>query len=282
MSFTRTDLASEAHALLTASAGALRGVEAHREKLNGLELISVNVLTPEGAQALSKPIGQYYTLYLPPRVERGAPSFSNSAEAIAALIRRCIGARRIDSCLVAALGNPDVTPDALGSLAAASTLVTRHLKSGGVAGFEGFSSCAVLRPGVLGTAGIESAAQIAAIAREVEPGLILVIDALAGTERERLCRCVQVNDSGIAPGSGVGNDRAAISRDTLGVPVIAIGVPTVIDARYFSDAPELAGMFVTPCDIDSRVRAAGRLIGYAVNLALHPDITVETIDALIG
>lgn len=282
MSFTRTDLASEAHALLSDSAWELRGVEAHKEKLNGLELISVNVLTPDGAQALGKPIGQYYTLYLSNRFERGAPSFSNSAEAIAALIRRCIGARRVDSCLVAALGNPDVTPDALGSLATASILVTRHLKSGGVPGFESFSSCAVLRPGVLGTAGIESAAQISAITHEVEPDLILVIDALAGTERERLCRCVQVNDSGIAPGSGVGNDRAAILHDTLGVPVIAIGMPTVIDARYFSDAPELSGMFVTPCDIDSLVRAAGRLIGYAVNLALHPAITIETIDSLIG
>ena len=137
-------------------------------------------------------------------------------------------------------------------------------------------------PGVLGSSGIESAEQLRLLCGSLRPDCVIAIDALAGCEAERLCRTVQICDSGIAPGSGIGNDRAALCRDSLGVPVIAIGVPTVIDAAHFSSEPALRGLFVCPRNIDEAVHCAGRLIAYGVNLAIHPGLTVVDIDALIG
>ena len=182
--------------------------------------------------------------------------------------------------LLAALGNPDITPDALGPLCASSVLVTRHLKAGHDPIWDGFSSVSLLRAGVLGTVGVESAVQIRAFCEAVRPSLVLVVDALAGAEAAGLCRSIQICDSGISPGSGVRNDRARIDRALLGVPVTAIGVPTVTDACTRDGGP--GDLFVTPRDIDSAVRACARFIAYGINLALHPGITVEDIDALIG
>ena len=109
----------------------------------------------------------------------------------------------------------------------------------------------------------------------------MVIDALAGAEAESLCRSVQVSNAGISPGSGVGNDRRELSRETLGVPVVSIGIPTVIDAGFLGEGA-FGSMFVTPREIDSLVRAGGRLIGYALNLALHRGLDIADVDALVG
>ncbi|MBR3186137.1 MAG: GPR endopeptidase, partial [Oscillospiraceae bacterium] len=204
---------------------------------------------------------------------------SAAAAAVAALVRRC-GVPEEGGVLVAALGNPDITPDALGPLCASSVLVTRHLKAGGDPLWDRFAPVSLLRTGVLGTAGVESAEQIRALCGTVKPALVIVVDALAGADAARLCRSIQVCDSGISPGSGVCNDRQRIDRSLLDVPVTAIGVPTVTDA---SPAGEGAGgLFVTPRDIDSSVRACARIIAYGINLALHPSLTVGDIDALIG
>lgn len=278
---TRTDLASEAHALLDPAVSAARGIIAREETLCSLSVTAVEIVTEQGAQLIGKPIGKYYTLRLPPRFERGAQQFVSAADAAAQLILRCAPAR-FSSCLVAALGNPDITPDALGSIAASSVLVTRHLKRLCTPGFEKLSSAALCRTGVLGTTGVESAVQLSAFVREIKPDLVLAVDALAGSEPRDLCRTLQVSSAGIAPGSGVGNDRMPLSRDTLGVPVVSVGVPTIIDAAAFGAQAELAGMFVTPRDIDSSVRAAARVIGYGIDLALHPGLTVGDIDLLIG
>ncbi len=278
---TRTDLASEARKLLSPEIGEAQGVIAREETLYGLPVVAVEIISDSGAKALGKPQGKYYTLTLPPRFERGAPDFAHAARAVGALIRRCAPGGVTD-CLIAALGNPDITPDALGSLAAESVLVTRHLKRHAAPGFDALASTALCRTGVLGTTGVESAAQLRALTREVTPQLIIAVDALAGCEVEGLCRTVQISSGGIAPGSGVGNDREVLSREALGVPVVAVGVPTVIDAAAFAPDVGLRGMFVTPRDIDALVRAAGRVIGYGINLALNPDISVGDIDLLVG
>lgn len=278
---TRTDLASEARKLLSPEIGEEQGIIARKETLYGLPVVAVEIISDIGAKALGKPQGKYYTLTLPPRFERGAPDFSAAARAVGALIRRCAPSGVTD-CLIAALGNPDITPDAFGSLAAESVLVTRHLKRRAVPGFDALSSTALCRTGVLGTTGVESAAQLRALTREVTPELIIAVDALAGCEVDGLCRTVQISSGGIAPGSGVGNDREVLSRESLGVPVVAVGVPTVIDAAAFAPDEGLRGMFVTPRDIDALVRAAGRVVGYGINLALNPDISVEDIDLLVG
>ena len=273
----RTDMAAE---LRRRQTGELPGVGCQEEELRGLKVFAVDIFSREGELRLGKPQGQYYTLSLPRWFDRGCESFEDAVYALAELIKRCLPGEH-EQVLVAALGNPDITPDALGSLAAVSVLVTRHLKEKEPEKFGAFCSLALCRPGVLGTSGVESAEQIKSICAMLRPHLIVVIDALAGSEPEELCRSVQVSNAGISPGSGVGNDRRELSAETLGVPVVSIGIPTVIDAGYLGEA-ELGGMFVTPRDIDRLVRAGGRLIGYALNLALHPGIGIGDVAALIG
>lgn len=278
----RTDLASEARHLLSPEIGERRGIKAREEKLGGLSCTAVEVLSDEGAAALGKPRGKYFTLELRECFQRGDESFEAAAEAVAELIRRCMSGRAVSRCLIAALGNPDITPDALGSLAASNIVVTRHLKSSMPREFAPFIETTLCRTGVLGTTGVESAAQIASLTALLHPELVIAIDALAGAELDLLCRCIQVSNAGIAPGSGVGNDREELTEARLGVPVIAIGVPTVIDAGSVSSESALRGMFVTPRNIDSAVREAARLVGYGVNLALHPGLGVGDIDLLVG
>lgn len=276
MKFFRTDMASE---LRQRHPGELSGVVCREETLRGLSVFSVEVTGEEGERSLGKPRGRYYTLSLPRWFDRGSDAFADAARALAELITRCLPPDASE-VLVAALGNPDITPDALGSLAAGSVLVTRHLKRKEPDSFRDFCSLSLCRPGVLGTSGIESAAQIRTLCAEIGPRLVLAIDALAGCEAGQLCRSVQVSDAGISPGSGVGNDRQELSRATLGVPVVSVGMPTVIDAGLFG-GEAVRGMFVTPRDIDSQVRAGARLIAYGLNLALHR-IEIGDVDALVG
>ena len=276
----RTDLASEACERLGGAEAALPGLRVRREELFGAPLLSLEITNGEAAARLGKPEGRYYTLELPARVRRADEGFSALARAVAELIRRC-GVPEEGGVLVAALGNPDITPDALGPLCASNVLVTRHLKKDGGELWRDFSSVSLCRPGVLGTAGIESAEQIRALCAAARPELVVVVDALAGAEVSRLCRSVQVCDSGISPGSGVCNDRARIDRAYLGVPVTAVGVPTVTDAAALGGEEQRA-LFVTPRDIDSSVRACARVVAYGINLALHRNLTVEEIDGLVG
>ena len=275
----RTDMADEAQKLWQGSAGErtkLKGVYSASKIINGLELIETRILDEEGEQALGKARGKYFSLTLPRLFDRGAENFEAAAEALCQIIKDCTGAD-FNSVLVAALGNPDISPDALGNLCAGSLLVTRHLSRDDFPQFKSLSLC---RPGVLGTSGIESAEQVKSLCKLVSPDIVIVIDALAGSEADRLCRCIQVSDAGISPGSGVGNDRLELSRASLGLPVISIGMPTVIDAAHFG-GKDFGGMFVTPRSIDSLVRNGARLIAYGLNMAVH-GLSVGDIDALIG
>ena len=199
--------------------------------------------------------------------------------------------------LVVGLGNAAMTPDAVGPLALDSILVTRHLISVMPRHFSGFRPVAVFRAGVLGTTGVESAEAVRGLAEQVQPALIIAVDALAARRTERVCTTVQLSDSGIVPGSGVGNHRAALNRETLGIPVLAIGVPTVVDAATLAaDLLEKQGlslpqedtlrrespaMMVTPRDIDAQVRDLSRVVGYAVNWALQ-DLEISDMTALLS
>ena len=279
---SRTDLASEAAELCRAQSGVPDGLLVRRESVGGMPLLSVEIRAEEASRRLGKPLGRYHTLDIEAHVRRASPSFADASGAVAELIRRCGVPGKDDAVLVAALGNPDITPDALGPLCASSVLVTRHLRVSGGELWSGFAPVGLVRPGVLGTAGIESAEQIRAICAAVRPALVIVVDALAGADPSRLCRSIQVCDSGISPGSGVCNDRSRIDRALLGVPVTAIGVPTVADASALCEEGCAEGLFVTPRDIDSSVRDCARIIAYGINLALHEGLSVEEIDALVG
>ncbi len=276
----RTDMASEAHRDYK-KGKALPGVSAKEETLNGFPLYSVEIINEDGAQALRKPVGKYYTLEPERFFERGSDSFAPAAQAVAQLIKNCFDGFTPSSVLVAALGNPDITPDALGPLTASHLIVTRHLKHSGDPVFSSFHSLALCRTGVLGTSGIESALHIKTLCALLKPELVIAVDALAGSDPDRLCRTIQVNSAGVAPGSGVGNDREELSLDYLGVPVVGIGVPTVIDSELFGSGSN-THMFVTPRNIDSLVRSAARLIGYGIDLAVHDGLSIGDIDMLIG
>lgn len=279
----RTDMAAEACRLWRRDEkelDGLPGVRAWEERDGALGVSAVEILDGAGAERLGKPPGRYYTLELPEIPPRGDEGFRPAVEALARLLRRCIG-EGARSFLLAALGNAEVTPDALGPLSAGFVFPTRHLIERGEPAFRGFSAVSVCRPGVLGTSGVESAGQVGALCRLLKPDCVLAVDALAGADADRLCRTVQVSDAGVAPGSGVGNDRAALTRETLGVPVVAIGVPTVIDAAYFAQNERFRGLYVTPRGIGTTLHSAARLIGCAIDLAAHPGLELEDVFALI-
>ena len=198
--------------------------------------------------------------------------------------------------LVVGLGNPAMTADAVGPLAADSVLITRHLISAMPRQFAGFRPVAVFRTGVLGTTGVESAEAVRGLVEEVRPALVIAVDALASRREGRVCAAVQLSDTGIIPGSGVGNHRAALNAETLGVPVFAVGVPTVVDAATLAaDLLEESGAeavdeerlrahgtyLVTTRDIDQQVRDLSKVVGYGINWALQ-DLEIEEMNALLS
>ena len=301
MSSKRTDLAVEAQELWRESAQKqteLRGVIAGDKSVDGFKITTVKIENEEGARALGKPAGKYVTLELDKFIRREENAFKSGVRALADEISEMLGLRANDAVLVVGLGNSAITADAVGSATAKNTMVTSHLvdKIPGV--FGGMRRVFVLESGVLGTTGIESAELIKAVVARLCPDQVIVIDALASRKLARICRTVQLADTGIIPGSGVGNARAAINRETLGVPVTAIGVPTVVDAVTLAlDLAEKAGadgirrgdfekfggeMIVTPKEIDSNVSDISKLIGYAINLALHRELTVDDVTMFLS
>ena len=294
----RTDLALEARELWQESAGTateLAGVKAVEKKVQGYSVTRIDILDRRGEAALGKPVGSYRTLDLSAFWQRSEGFFDRAVRAVGQQLRELIP--ESGSVLVAGLGNAAMTPDAIGPLAADSVLITRHLIAAMPRQFSGFRPVAVLRTGVLGATGVESAEAVRGLAAQIHPALIIAVDALASRRMGRLCNTIQFSDTGIIPGSGVGNHRAALNRETLGVPVIAVGVPTVVDAATLaadlleeSGLPDIrpeqlqsspGSLMVTPRDIDQQVRDLGKVIGYGINWALQ-DLEIEEINALLS
>lgn len=271
MNGNRTDLAAED---LPQDGGSLPGVTSEVREQDGFQITYVRILDENGEKSLCKPIGTYVTLDMESFFRRDEDSFSKAVSLLAQYISQLLSLGENDSVLVAGLGNPSITPDAVGPETARFTLATRHLKQQMPDDFVVFRPVSVCQTGVLGTTGMESSELVKAIRTASEPSAIVVIDALAARSSDKLCRTVQLTDSGITPGSGVGNDRAELSRKTLGLPVLAIGVPTVVDAGD--------GLIVTPRDIDKYVKDAGKLIAYALNIAFHPALSVSDVDMFVG
>lgn len=291
MAQRRTDLAQEAHQLWQETAAdttQLSGVRARDSRQEGFPVHQVDILDRAGAEALGKPIGRYVTLELSGLLRREEDAFGRGARAVAELLRPMLPQE--GTALVAGLGNRAITPDLLGPLAAEHTLVTRHLVEHLSEHFGHLRPVAVLSPGVLATTGVESGQLIQAAAEHLRPSCVVVIDALASRSAERLCRTVQISDTGIIPGSGVGNHRMALDRETLGVPVAAVGVPTVVEAttlimdllgRENDEGLPGTDLFVTPREVDSRVADLSRVIGYGVSLALNPSLSAEELTMLL-
>ena len=279
----RTDLAVEEHALWAQSAGAqteLPGVRAAQREVRGVGIHTVRILDDEGARQLHKPVGTYVTLETDPLRRREPSGFARTVQVMAAELGKLLD--RTKRTLVVGLGNAAVTPDAVGPLTLRSLIVTRHLPV--LTQHGGFCDLSALEPGVLGTTGMESAETVRAVADAMQPEQIVVVDALAAAEPARICASIQLTDTGIVPGSGVGNSRAAFSRETLGAPVVAIGVPTVVDAQTLLPEGQTCapGLIVTPRDIDARVRETAQVIGYALDLALHRGLRREDVPCVLA
>ncbi len=293
MAVMKTDLTLEAaHSLLEKQGGQGRipGVTLSEHQVEGYAVTAVSVRTAYGARSLGKPRGTYITVDLSPYFQRQEGYFSRGVRCLAQELRPLLPALSEGaSVLVAGLGNRSMICDAVGPMAVDHLLVTRHLIQTLPSRFSSLTSVAALAPGVVGQTGMETLEILAGTVRHVKPAAVIVIDALTAGSRQHLCATVQLSDTGLVPGSGVGNHRSAIDRKTLGVPVLAVGLPTVMAESVL--ARELTGtpvpdddtpLFITPRDVDSRVRELGRLLGYGINAALQPSLTVEDITGLLG
>lgn len=295
----RTDLASEANELWRESAAetdSLPGVETKNESVGGCSVEHIRIRDERGAEALGKPVGNYISITLP-KSDYESAAEDKAAVLLSRKLRELLRLAPKDSVLVAGLGNRAITPDNLGPLSLARTLITRHLVCAMPEKFGELRPVMGLETGVAGTTGVESGEHIRAFVRQFQPKAVIVVDALASRKLRRLCRTIQISDTGIIPGSGVGNAREAITEAELGIPVIAIGIPTVVDAAIltadlmersgmgeqipeaFREAGE--GMIVTPREIDSCMETLSRMIGLGITLALQDGMKTEEAKAII-
>lgn len=318
----RTDLAVEAKEL-AAGTGELEGVSVEEVKLDSVNITRVKVLNEQGERNIGKPAGNYVTVDMPKVWQSDEKVFEKLIQVIAHEVSELIELKAGDTVLVAGLGNNSITPDALGPKVIKNIMVTRHLQDllPEHFGEDKLRPVAAIAPGVLGQTGVETGEIVKSVAQKVSPAAIIVVDALASRRFERVATTVQISDTGIVPGSGIGNIRNAIDRNTTGVPVIAIGVPMVVDAatltadvielvienakgyaessklvdffEKFSDEdkntliretlnPYDLNLFVTPKEIDIIVGEVARIVGFAINRALQGRVTIEEMAKFVS
>lgn len=251
------------------------------------EITEIVISDDSCRDTLGKGKGRYITLESG-ELSRFSDDYESMARELADELSRFIPEGEV---LVAGLGNRDITPDAIGPRIAEKVLATRHLRDELGEDEEGFLTSlrrvSSFAGGVMGQTGIETAEMIQAICGEIKPSAVIVADALACSDISRLGTTIQISDSGISPGSGVSNARKELSQAQLGVPVIAVGVPTVVDMHTIvrsltgSDInSELPNMMVTPRDIDRLTERASQLIAFGINLALHPSLSFSDVRGL--
>ena len=223
----RTDLAIEA-AELCGDVGNIPGCRVDRDIRNGVEVNVVEITDEYASERIGKPVGRYVTLHS----EAIRTGEDGEYDIISSLLQEELSklAGKYDNVLIVGLGNRAITPDALGPMVAEKIFVTRHLNEEKIITDAKIPSVSAISPGVLGTTGIETGEIIHSVTERIKPDVIIVVDALAAGNIDRVTSTIQISDTGIIPGSGVGNRRNSLTEDTLGVPVIAIGVPTVVDA----------------------------------------------------
>ncbi len=305
----RTDLALEAREKFEEDNVEIKGVKLEKENLSDdICITRVVIETENGAKAMGKPRGTYITLEAPGMIDEDEDYHSEISVQLAKLIRQLLPKEEDLAVLVVGLGNREVTPDALGPNVVDNIMITRHIiKEFGkyALGEENTGKISGIVPGVMAQTGMESQEIIRGVIDETKPDCVIVVDALAARSTKRLNRTIQITDTGINPGSGVGNHRHAINRESMGVPVIAIGIPTVVDAATIvtdtmSDlisamaessrlkglggtletldemekyelirellSPHLNAFFVTPKDIDEAMKRLSYTISEGLNL----------------
>ena len=318
----RTDLAIEARELAqqdAAEADQLEGVDVKTEETSDYFLTHVRIFSEEGSRLMGKPKGDYITLESEMLKENNAECHEKIIKVLAENIRSLVKFSEEDCILVAGLGNWNITPDALGPKVVSKILVTRHLQGTLPEEIEEtVRPVAAVSPGVMGITGIETGEILKGIVDKLHPTLLIAIDALAARRSNRINAAIQLSDTGIAPGAGVGNQRMMLDEESLGIPIIAIGVPTVVDAatlvndtmdkilgemmtqteigsdfyktlqsleqeekyQMIADilGPYTGNMFVTPKEVDAVVDRLANIIANSINIAVHPGVTMEDIN----
>ena len=267
----------------------LSGVRVLESLSEGYGVTSITITDREGSRALEKPMGSYVTVDLQPYFRRQEHFFPRGVRCLSRELRHLLPClQEGDTVLVAGLGNRQLSCDAVGPVAVENLLVTRHMVAADPDYARHFTPVAALSTGVVGQTGIETLELIAGAVDRISPAAVIVIDALCARSHHRLCATVQLSDTGLRPGSGVGNHRAAIDSESLGVPVIAVGIPTVIAGDTLAheltgEAPtDTVDLFLTPRDVSARVNELGRLVGYGITAALQPGLTAEDITGLLS
>ena len=284
----RTDLAVELLENLRES-GKIEGVTETEYEREGLHIHEAEITGEDAARRLGRSCGRYVTLSLAALTAREEEAFPRSVRVLAALIRTLLPPLPKDApVLVAGLGSRAVTPDAVGPKVCDHVIATRHLITRSPEYFAAWRPVCALAPGVLGQTGVEANEVIRGVLDRVRPGAVIAVDALAAGRLSRLVRTVQLTDTGIVPGSGVGNARAALNEQALGVPTVADGgsiaheIACQLGGAACEALDDLSQPFIiTTRDIDREVADTARLIGYAVNMALQ-ELSVEDIDLYLS
>jgi GPR endopeptidase len=313
----RTDLAIEAREMLKERNGDIDdGIVVINEETDTMNITYVEILNENGSKAMGKPQGNYITIESEKLKENDVSSHQEISHKLLECITELAKAKEDTVFLVVGLGNWNITPDALGPKVVNKIFVTRHMYNTLPKELNGsVRPVAAVSPGVMGITGIETGEIIKGIVEKMKPDVIIAIDALAARRFNRINATIQLSDTGISPGSGVGNTRMVLNEETLGVPVIAIGVPTVVDAAtlvndtmdtMISEMKEAAGkesqfydmlenmegkeryqliydlldpyagnMFVTPKEVDAVIDRLSGIIAGAINSAVHPGIEIE-------
>jgi len=321
----RTDLAIEAREFYNKqeNKGDIPGVLVDVDKQEDITVTRVKVVEDVGARIIGKPKGNYITIEVPNLKDNDKDLHDEVGRMLAKEVASIVELNDQSVILVVGLGNWNVTPDALGPRVIEHLLVTRHIKEYVPEQIdEGVRSVCAVAPGVLGITGIETSEIIKGIVDRVKPNLVIAIDALASRKMERVSTTIQLADTGINPGSGVGNNRKELSQESMGVPVIAIGVPTVVDAATMANdtidlvidslisesptggefynmlktmdrnekykliseviSPFIGNLMVTPKEIDRLIDDVAIVIANGLNLALHPSIGPEDMDRYLS
>lgn len=291
----RTDLALETTERFAEENAEIRGVEVHEEydEEKDVRTTVVKIVTENGAKSMGRPQGTYITIEAPELSTPDEDYHREISEEISTHLRKLIDLKKEKSVLVVGLGNAAITADALGPQVVDNLLMTRHIiKEYGLRGIkhEKMHRISGIAPGVMAQTGMETAEIVQGIVSETKPDVVVAIDALAARSVRRLSRTIQITDTGIHPGSGVGNHRDGLTEENLQVKVIGIGVPTVVDAativhdsmahlldtleeteqKEFLDemiAPNLYSMFVTPKDVDETIKYLSFTISEGLNIA---------------
>ena len=299
------------------------GVEVTNEGTEQIKISRVRITSIQGQNALGKPMGNYITIEVPDIKYNDTVLYENTCKALATELAGLLKLREKSTILVVGLGNWNVTSDSLGPKVVSKLMVTRHLIQYVPEEVEeGVRPVCAIAPGVLGITGIETGEIIRGIVDRIRPDCIIAIDSLASRKLDRVNTTIQISDTGISPGSGVGNKRMDLSRETLGVPVIAIGVPPVVDAATIANEvidlvidnfmnqpgegaqfynmlkninredkyqliqrvlePYSGNLIVTPKEIDEVIERLAKVIANGINIAVHQGITLDDVNRYIN